>query len=129
MKHGSNTRRGRSRGNGKRHSPTRNNFESNGPEVKVRGTAQQVLDKYLTLARDAASAGDRILSEGYFQFAEHYYRLLHADRSDSPNGQGRSNRRGGNGPSPGTESQPAETPANADAQPADEGTEPEPASA
>ena len=91
----------------------------------MRGTAQQVLDKYLALARDAASAGDRILSEGYFQFAEHYYRLLHADRSDSPNG--RSIRRGGNGPSPGTESQPAETPAKAE--PAGEGSEPEPASA
>lgn len=129
MKHGSNTRRGRSRGNGKRHSPTRNNFESNGPEVKVRGSAQQVLDKYLILAHDAASAGDRILSEGYFQFAEHYYRLLHADRNDSPNEQGRSNRKGGNGPNQGTEGQPAETPANADSQPADEASEPEPAPA
>ncbi len=89
----------------------------------MRGSAQQVLDKYLILARDAASAGDRILSEGYFQFAEHYYRLLHTDRNDSQNGPGRS---GGNGPNQGTEGQPAVTPANADAQPADEASEPEP---
>ncbi len=95
----------------------------------MRGSAQQVLDKYLILARDAASAGDRILSEGYFQFAEHYYRLLNTDRNDSQNGQGRSNRKGGNGPNQGTEGQPATTPANADSQPADEASEPEPASA
>ncbi|MDH5750719.1 MAG: DUF4167 domain-containing protein [Rhodospirillales bacterium] len=89
MKHGSNPRRSRSRGNGKR-SPSKNStFESNGPEVKVRGTAQQVLEKYLSLARDASSAGDRILSEGYFQFAEHYYRILNADGGGLQNDQGR----------------------------------------
>ncbi len=72
MKHGSNPRRARSRGNGKRHpSPRGQSIESNGPEVKVRGTAQQVQEKYLALARDAFSSGDRIAAEGYFQYAEH----------------------------------------------------------
>ena len=76
MKHGSNPRRARSRGNGKRHPSPRGgqSIESNGPEVKVRGTAQQVQEKYLALARDAFSSGDRIAAEGYFQFAEHYHR-------------------------------------------------------
>ncbi len=81
MKHGSNPRRARSRGNGKRHLSPRGgqSIESNGPEVKVRGSAQQVQEKYLALARDAFSSGDRIAAEGYFQFAEHYHRMYRAD--------------------------------------------------
>ncbi len=77
-----NQRRPRSRGNGKRHSGHSGrtyNFESNGPEGKIRGTAQQVFDKYQALARDSFSSGDRIAAEGYFQFAEHYFRILAAD--------------------------------------------------
>ncbi|MDD9876850.1 MAG: DUF4167 domain-containing protein [Magnetovibrio sp.] len=85
MKHNSNSRRSRSRGGNKRQGGGRNNFESNGPEVKVRGTAQQVLDKYLALGRDAASAGDRINAESYFQHAEHYYRVLNADQGENQN--------------------------------------------
>ncbi len=50
-------------------------FESNGPGVKLRGTAAQVYDKYLALARDASSAGDRVAAENYYQHAEHYFRL------------------------------------------------------
>ena len=83
MKHNPNNRRPRSRGGKQRHHGGRNNFESNGPEVKVRGTAQQVLDKYLALARDAHSAGDRINTENYFQHAEHYYRVLNADQANA----------------------------------------------
>ncbi len=83
MKHGSNSRRGRSRGSGKRHSSPRNQtFDSSGPEGKVRGTPQQILDKYLSLARDAASAGEHIAAEGFYQFAEHYYRILSADQQN-----------------------------------------------
>lgn len=91
MKHGSNSRRGRSRNNGKRHPNTKNyNFESSGPDIKVRGTAQQVLEKYLALARDASSAGDRISAENFFQHAEHYYRILSAENANRPqNGQPR----------------------------------------
>ena len=80
MKQGSNGRRSR-RGGGKRN-PRSQNFDSNGPDVRVRGNAQQVLDRYLTLARDAHAAGDRISSENYFQHAEHYYRILHANDDD-----------------------------------------------
>jgi hypothetical protein len=65
------------RGNGKRHPGARGQtFESSGPDGKIRGTAQQVLERYLALARDASSAGDPITAEGYFQHAEHYYRVL-----------------------------------------------------
>lgn len=79
MKHNANSRRGRNRGNGKRHVPLRSQtFESSGPDGKIRGTAQQVLDRYLALGRDASSAGDPITAESFYQHAEHYYRLLHA---------------------------------------------------
>ncbi|MBT3238487.1 MAG: DUF4167 domain-containing protein [Rhodospirillaceae bacterium] len=83
MKNASNNRRGRPRsGGGKSRQGSRNrNYDSHGPESKVRGSAQQVLDKYLAMARDAQSAGDRIAAEGYFQHAEHYYRVLN-DRQD-----------------------------------------------
>ncbi len=53
-------------------------FDSSGPEMRVRGTAQQLFDKYTQLARDAASSGDRVLGEAYYQHAEHYFRILSA---------------------------------------------------
>ena len=53
-------------------------FDSNGPDVRVRGTAQQLFEKYLQLGRDATSSGDRVMAEGYFQHAEHYFRILNA---------------------------------------------------
>jgi len=52
------------------------NFDSNGPDVRIRGNAYQVHEKYLQLARDAAAAGDRVQAENYFQHAEHYYRII-----------------------------------------------------
>lgn len=86
MKHNSGNRRSRSRGGKQRHSGGgRNNYDSNGPGGKVRGTAQQVLDKYLALARDAQSSGDRIAAESFFQFAEHYFRVLNADGGNTQN--------------------------------------------
>lgn len=92
MKQGSISRRGRPRSGGKRHPSSRNHsVESNGPDVKVRGSAQQVLDKYLALARDAISSGDRVAAEGFFQYADHYYRLVNGDSAGS-NGQGRPDR-------------------------------------
>ena len=57
----------------------RSSYDSNGPDGKVRGTAQQVLEKYQALGRDATSAGDRVSAEAYFQFAEHYYRVVNAE--------------------------------------------------
>ena len=53
-------------------------YESNGPDVKVRGTAQTVADKYLQLGRDAQSSGDIVMAESYFQHAEHYLRIVFA---------------------------------------------------
>ena len=51
-------------------------FDSNGPEGKVRGTPQQIIDKYNQLARDAQLAGDRVATENFQQHAEHYLRML-----------------------------------------------------
>lgn len=53
-------------------------FDSNGPDVRLRGTAQQLFEKYLQLGRDATSSGDRVQAEGFFQHAEHYFRILNA---------------------------------------------------
>ena len=67
----------RSRGRGRRQqNPVNRSYDSNGPDVRVRGTASQVYEKYQTLARDAMSAGDRVMAENYQQHAEHYYRIL-----------------------------------------------------
>jgi hypothetical protein len=51
-------------------------FDSSGPDVRVRGNAHQVFDKYQALAREAAASGDRIQAEAYWQYADHYYRLI-----------------------------------------------------
>ncbi len=53
-------------------------FDSSGPDLRVRGTSQQLFEKYLQLGRDATSVGDRVMAEGYFQHAEHYFRILNA---------------------------------------------------
>jgi hypothetical protein len=53
-------------------------YDSNGPDVKVRGPAAIVAEKYLQLARDAQASGDLIAAEGYLQHAEHYFRLIAA---------------------------------------------------
>src|ERR1700748_1617863 len=53
-------------------------FDSSGPEIKIRGSASHVYEKYLQLARDANSSGDRIMAENYLQHAEHYYRIMAA---------------------------------------------------
>ena len=82
----------RSRGRGRRPQNNNNNnnnnnshhhnhnraFDSTGPDIKIRGTAAHVYEKYLQLARDAGSAGDRVMQENYLQHAEHYYRILMA---------------------------------------------------
>jgi hypothetical protein len=66
-------------------------FDSTGPDVKLRGTASQLYDKYLALARDANAGGDRVAAENYLQHAEHYYRVMLANgfnpnRQQQPNG-------------------------------------------
>src|SRR5438046_4702291 len=57
--------------------PNRNQiFDSSGPDVRVRGNAHQVFDKYQALAREAATSGDRIAAEAYWQYADHYFRVI-----------------------------------------------------
>jgi len=74
-----NRQRGRNNNGGRKHvNPLSRNFESNGPDVKVRGNASHVAEKYLQLARDAQSSGDPVLAENYLQHAEHYFRLVAA---------------------------------------------------
>jgi hypothetical protein len=80
--------RGRNRGGGGGGKPQHNAnraFESNGPDnVKVRGAAQTIFERYQQLARDASSAGDRVLAENYLQHAEHYFRTLRAMQPNRP---------------------------------------------
>lgn len=104
MRQGTNSRRLRNRNGRRQHhtSSKQNTFDSSGPDVKVRGTASQVFEKYLTLARDATSSGDRVAAENFYQHAEHYYRILNFDgNSSGANGGGgakpRANGGGGNG--------------------------------
>lgn len=74
-----NRSRGRNNNGGRKHvNPLSRNYESNGPDVKVRGNAAHVAEKYLQLARDAQSSGDPVLAENYLQHAEHYFRIVAA---------------------------------------------------
>jgi len=59
-------------------------MESNGPEVKVRGPAAHIYERYMQLARDAASSGDRVLGENYLQHADHYFRLVRSMQPATP---------------------------------------------
>jgi hypothetical protein len=90
MKPGSNGK-GRPRGRNnnqqvnKSRGPSRNQtFDSNGPGIRVRGNAHQVVEKYQALARDAAASGDRVLMENYLQHAEHYYRIILVQNQNNP---------------------------------------------
>jgi len=67
-------------GGGGNYNPNRS-YDSNGPEIKIRGSAANVYEKYLQLARDANSSGDRVMAENYLQHAEHYYRILAAQQA------------------------------------------------
>lgn len=76
--------RGRNR---KGPNPLTRTFESNGPDVKIRGTALHIAEKYVTLARDAQSSGDRVMAESYLQHAEHYFRVIAAAQAQNPQQQ------------------------------------------
>jgi hypothetical protein len=77
-------------------------FDSSGPDLRIRGTAQQLFEKYLQLGRDATSGGDRVMAESYFQHAEHYFRILNAmaqaTTGQAPGGQPRPRPQESNGP-------------------------------
>src|SRR5688500_9229425 len=83
MRPGQNRRmRGRSNNNRNNNSkgpnPLTKSYESNGPDVKIRGTAQHIAEKYSQLARDAQASGDPVAAENYLQHAEHYFRIIAA---------------------------------------------------
>ncbi len=90
MRNGQNNKRMRNRNNNSSNTNNNNNnnrrgqnpmtriFESNGPDIKIRGTASHVAEKYVQLARDARSSGDPVAAENYYQHAEHYFRLIAA---------------------------------------------------
>jgi hypothetical protein len=72
-------------------------FDSSGPDMRIRGTAQQLFEKYLQLGRDATGGGDRVMAESYFQHAEHYFRIINAMnqavQQGGPQQNGQQNRR------------------------------------
>lgn len=71
--------RGRNNNNNRKNSnPLTRSYESNGPDVRVRGNAAHVAEKYMQMARDANSAGDSVAAENYLQHAEHYFRIISA---------------------------------------------------
>jgi hypothetical protein len=79
--------RGRKPGGGHYHGQNQHpnrTLESNGPEIKVRGPASHIYERYLQLARDAASSGDRVLSENYLQHADHYFRMVRSMQPAQP---------------------------------------------
>lgn len=89
MRPGQQNKRGRGRNNNsggggggnfnrKGANPLTRSYDSSGPDVKIRGTAQHIAEKYGTLARDAQSSGDRVMAENYLQHAEHYNRIIAA---------------------------------------------------
>ena len=80
MRNGQKRMRGRNNNNNHRKSqnPLTRVYESNGPDVKIRGTASHIAEKYIQLARDSQSSGDPVAAENYYQHAEHYFRLIAA---------------------------------------------------
>src|SRR6266478_777208 len=92
MRPGPNKRsRGRNNGNNLHHNRPRmphrvQTFDSNGPNVKIRGNAYQVFERYVALAREAAGSGDRIAAENFYQHAEHYFRIMNANGEANPHG-------------------------------------------
>jgi hypothetical protein len=99
MRQGQQNRRGRGRGGRKPQNPLARSYESNGPDVKIRGTAAHIAEKYMSLARDALASGDLVTAESYLQHAEHYNRIImaaqtqfggqpNAQQGEGPNGGG-----------------------------------------
>jgi hypothetical protein len=96
MRQGQQNRRGRGRGGRKPQNPLARNYESNGPDVKIRGTAAHIAEKYMSLARDALASGDLVGAESYLQHAEHYNRIIMAAQTQFGGQPGQ--QQGGEGP-------------------------------
>lgn len=103
-------------GGGGGYNPNRT-FDSNGPEIKIRGSASHVYEKYLQLARDANASGDRIMAESYLQHAEHYFRILaaaqaqqvqHQQQNPQVNGNVQNRSQSGTGEQPAFVQQPSQ---------------------
>jgi hypothetical protein len=87
-------------------SPQRNQgFQSNGPDVKIRGSAHQIFERYVALAREATIGGDRVAAENLYQHAEHFFRVNNESRGPNPQGAPRpaSNQNGAERSQPGWE--------------------------
>ena len=133
MRQAQQNRRGRGRNNNNRKSqnPLTRSYESNGPDVKIRGTPSHIAEKYVAMARDALSSGDPVLAENYLQHAEHYNRIIMTHREQqAPNAdavQGGQASRHRNAGDPAEEEQPTEERAEEAAEAAPpRGTEPQP---
>lgn len=128
--HNKNRSRNRGGGGRRQQNPVNRVFESNGPDVKIRGNASHVAEKYNSLARDALVSGNTVTAENYFQHAEHYLRILAA--AQAFNQQNQQNavaqaervdpRQAEQPAAPGLQNQPAasdsvDTPVSADARP------------
>lgn len=113
MRNGQKRMRGRNNNNNNNSNNNNNNYrksqnpltrvyESNGPDVKIRGTASHIAEKYIQLARDSQSSGDPVAAENYYQHAEHYFRLIAAAqeqfRQQNPNYTPPPNPQGQNAP-------------------------------
>ncbi len=83
MRQGQQSRRGRNRGGRKPQNAISRNYELSGPDVKIRGTAMHIAEKYSSLARDAMSSGDTVAAENYLQHAEHYNRIIMAAQAQN----------------------------------------------
>jgi len=88
MKHNASNRRSRGRNNRNNNrgnqNPRSQVHDSNGPDVRIRGTANQICEKYLALAKDARSSGDMVMAESYLQHAEHYQRIINSYEPAQP---------------------------------------------
>ena len=117
MRQGQNSRRNRGRGGrrpqgGSQGGGSRRTYDSNGPDVKVRGTPSQIYEKYQVLAREAYVSGNRIAAENYLQHAEHYYRISAENGADASGRSSQTQNRAAPQPRPETSSaQPASQPA------------------
>ncbi|MBD25677.1 MAG: hypothetical protein CMG46_11850 [Candidatus Marinimicrobia bacterium] len=89
--------RGRAAGKPRSQGGRNSNYDGGGNNNRIRGNSQQLLDKYLVMARDAAAAGDRGLAENYFQHADHYYRVVNARIEQQGQGGRRSQHEDGGG--------------------------------
>ncbi len=127
MRPGQNNNNKRARRGRKPHNMMGRTFDSSGPDVKIRGTAAHIFEKYQTLARDANASGDRITAESYLQHAEHYFRLLNSFQNAGgfngrPNGAPMAD---GQGPQPGPRLNSSDDDGDDDGEGSDDGDESE----